>query len=82
MSIVTIEEKVYAVLREIQKIKRTGRPRSNDREIDIIKNRIVQKLTNGELRPEYITIHRLMDSGLLQREAEEIYFYLKNVGLL
>ena len=83
MSINTIENKTIEILVEIQKMKCAGRPRTNERELDRIKNAIVRKLVNHEIFPEYLNVESIATGcGILTVEAEEIYHYLKTVELI
>lgn len=85
MSITVIERKAIEILEELQKIKQQSNCKSlsDKREIDRIKNIIAKKIAAGTISPDHISVEFIAyGCQLLETDAEEIYQYLKSVGLI
>lgn len=91
MSIIVADENIMHSLTQLQemveeikrKLKRGGRPHSNQRHLDVIRNAVLKKINTGEIPPEYITVEYLAyGCQILKSDAEEIYAYLKTLELI
>jgi len=87
LSINVVEKKTIEILEELkaikEKIKRGSRFSSNVQELDRIRNAIVKRIVNGKISPEHISVDYIAyGCQILEKDAEEIYAYLKSVELI